>query len=101
MGILKHLLGWPATAPLWMVRFSLEQVEGAVRTELTDDASVKQELLELQLRLELGEMDEEAYEALEAELMERLREARRWRERFGMERAWAPIGRGGEGHDDP
>ncbi len=84
MGILKHLLFWPVTGPLFLARFSLEKVEGVVREELTDDAAVKAELLELQLQLELGEIGDEVYASREAELMQRLREVREWRERFGM-----------------
>lgn len=97
MGILRHLLFWPVTGPLWATRFSLEQVDGAVRRELTDDAPVKEDLLELQLLLELGEIDEEEYDAREAELMARLRETRRWREEFGMQPEWRPLGSGGTG----
>ncbi len=84
MGILKHLLFWPVTGPLFLARFSLERVEGVVREQLTDDAAVKAELLELQLQLELGEIDDAAYAEREAALMQRLREVREWRERFGM-----------------
>ncbi len=84
MGFLKHLLFWPVTGPLFLTRFSLERVEGAVRERLTDDAAVKAELLELQLQLELGEIDDAAYAEREAALMQRLREVREWRERLGM-----------------
>jgi len=84
MGILKHLLFWPVTGPLFLTRFSLEKVEGVVREQLTDDAAVKAELLELQLQLELGEVDDESYAAREAALMQRLREVREWRQRLGM-----------------
>ena len=84
MGILKHLLFWPVTGPLFLARFSLEKVEGVVREQLTDDAAIKAELLELQLELELGEVDDATYAAREAALMRRLREVREWRERFGM-----------------
>ena len=57
MGLLKHLLFWPVTGPAFLTRFSLEKVEGAVRTELTDVTSVKRELMELQMQLELGDID--------------------------------------------
>jgi hypothetical protein len=96
VGIFKHLLFWPVTGPLWMARFSLEQVDGAARRELTDDAPVKEDLLELQLLLELGEIDEEEYLAREAALMARLRETRRRREELGMQAPWRPLG-GGKG----
>jgi hypothetical protein len=84
VGLLKHLLFWPVTGPSYLTRFSLEKVEGAVRTELTDDSSVKRDLMELQMQLELGDIDDDEYVAREAELMHRLREVRRWREEFGM-----------------
>jgi hypothetical protein len=69
VGLLKHLLFWPVTGPAFLTRFSLEKVEGAVRTELTDDSSVKQDLMELQMQLELGDIDDDEYVAREAELM--------------------------------
>jgi hypothetical protein len=84
VGLLKHLLFWPVTGPSFLTRFSLEKVEGAVRTELTDDSSVKRDLMELQMQLELGDIDDDEYVAREAALMRRLREVRHWREEFGM-----------------
>jgi len=84
VGFLKHLLFWPVTGPTFLTRFSLEKVEGAVRTELTDDAAVKRDLMELQMQLELGDIDDEEYVEREAELMRRFRQVRDWRERFGM-----------------
>lgn len=84
MGLLKHLLLWPVTGPTYLARFSMEKVEGAVRTELTDDASVKRDLMELQMQLELGDIDEEQYIEEEARIMGRLRDVRHWREQFGM-----------------
>jgi hypothetical protein len=84
MGLLKHLLFWPYTGPMFLIEFSLRKVEGVVREELTDDSRVKAELLELQLQLELGDIDDGEYARREAELMRRLREVREWRERFGM-----------------
>jgi hypothetical protein len=84
VGLLKHLLFWPVTGPSFLTRFSLEKVEGAVRTELTDDGSVKRDLMELQMQLELGDIDDDEYVAREAALMRRLREVRHWREEFGM-----------------
>lgn len=67
------------------------KVEGVVRDELTDDSQVKAELLELQLLLELGDIDEAEYAAREAAIMNRLRDVRDWRERFGMGVAGGPV----------
>jgi hypothetical protein len=91
MGLLKHLLFWPVTGPLFLADFSLGQVEGVVREELTDDTRIKAELMELQLMLELGDLDDAEYAELEAELMLQLRDVRQWREEFGMGVAGGPV----------
>ena len=84
MGFLKHLLFWPVTGPMYLTEFSLSKVQGVVQDELTDDTRIKEELLDLQLRLEMGDIDDGQYIAQEARLMEELREMRRWREQYGM-----------------
>src|SRR5690606_26823456 len=91
MGLLKHLLFWPVTGPVFLVKFALDKVHGAARAELTNDDAVKEELLTLQMRLELGEIDEAEYLRQEELLMERLREVRRWREEFGMGTSGGPV----------
>lgn len=96
MGLLKHLLFWPVTGPTELAKFSLRQVHRTAIREVTDDTPAKEELMELQLLLDLGEIDEEEYAEREADIMQRLREARRWREELGMEPKWAPYGRGGD-----
>jgi hypothetical protein len=82
MGLLKHLLFGPVTLPAAGVRWVLGQVQTVAEAELTDDSGVKAELLELQLALELGEIDEETYTAREAELFARLREIRAYRQQL-------------------
>jgi len=91
MGLLKHLLFWPVTGPKFLIDFSMDKVNGVVRDELTDDTPVKAELLELQLQLELGDIDDEQYIAREAVLMQRLREIRDWREKLGMGVSGGPV----------
>ena len=91
MGLLKHLLFWPVTGPSFLMRFSLGKVEGVVREELTDDTAVKAELMELQLLLELGDIDDAEYVRREKLLMDRLREIREWREQFGMGVSGGPV----------
>ena len=91
MVLLKHLLFWPVTGPLYLIDFSLGKVEGVLREELTDDSAVKAELLELQLLLELGDITDDEYVQREAALMSRLREIREWREQFGMGVAGGPV----------
>lgn len=91
MGFLKHLLFWPVTGPLFLADFSLGKVQGVVREELTDDTRIKAELMELQLQLELGDIDDDEYVAQEALLMQQLREVRQWREQFGMGVSGGPV----------
>jgi hypothetical protein len=91
MGLLKHLLFWPVTGPLFLSEFALSKVSDVARQELTDEEPIKAELLELQLRLETGELTDEQYVKREAELMVRLREVRAWREQFGLVTAGGPV----------
>lgn len=100
MGLLKHLLFWPVTGPMFLTNFSLNKVQDVVRDELTDDSSVKAELLELQLKLELGDITDEEYVQAEAALMQRLREIRDWREQYGMGVAGGPVRVAGSGQAD-
>ena len=91
MGLLKHLLFWPVTGPKFLLDFSMETVHDVVREELTDDSAIKAELMELHIRLELGEIDDDQYVAEEAVLMKRLRAIREWREQFGMGVSGGPV----------
>lgn len=97
MGLLGHLLGWPVTGPLFLTRYSVGKVRDVAVEELTDVDAVHEELMNLQMRLEAGEIDEESYDQAEAELMARLRRAREWRRRFGMPVRGGPVSMGGEG----
>lgn len=91
MGLLKHVLFWPVTGPQFLIDFSLGKVNDTVREQLTDDQVVKEDLLALQMQLELGEIDDDEYVALEAALMQRLRDVRDWREQFGMGTGGGPV----------
>ena len=91
MGFLKHLLFWPVTGPKFLMDFSFDKIQGVVREELTDDTAVKADLMELQLLLELGDIDDDEYIRREAALMQRLREIREWREEFGMGVSGGPV----------
>ena len=98
MGILKHVLFWPVTGPVGATKWSLNQVMKIVEEELTDDTTVKQDFMALQMKLELGEITDEEYVEQEAAIMTRLREVRAWRERLGKSVAGGPVrvARGGE-----
>jgi hypothetical protein len=58
------------------IRFVLDKVASAVDEEMNDETSLREELLAAQMRVELGEMDEADFVALEREILARLREIR-------------------------
>src|SRR5688572_4345023 len=60
-------------APFNGFKVILRQVQQIADRELHDDTDIKEQLLELQMRLELEEISEEDYTAREAELFARLR----------------------------
>jgi hypothetical protein len=91
MGILSKVLFFPITGPVAGIRWSLNQVVKVAEDELTDDAPVKQDLMELQMQLELGDITDDEYVEREAVLMARLREVRAWRERFGKATSGGPV----------
>ena len=89
--MLSKLLFFPITGPVAGIRWSLGKVQNVVEEELTDDAPIKQELMELQMRLELGDITDAVYLEREAELMARLRDVRAWRERLGKATSGGPV----------
>jgi hypothetical protein len=91
MGLISNILLFPITGPVAGIRWTLAKVQRVAEEELTDDAPVKQELMELQMQLELGDIDDAEYARREAELMQRLREIREWRERLGRPTSGGPV----------
>ena len=85
------MLFFPVTGPVAGIRWALAKVQAVAEEELTDDSSVKQELMELQMLLELGDIDDAEYVRREAVLMQRLREVREWRERLGKGVTGGPV----------
>ena len=60
-------------APVSGFKFILGQIQKMADQELNDDTVIKEQLLELQMRLELDEILEPEYQEREAELFARLR----------------------------
>ena len=58
------------------LRFVLDKVATVVDNELNDDTALREQLLAAQMRVELGEMSQEEFDALEADILVRLREIR-------------------------
>ena len=91
MGLLSTILLFPVTGPVKGIRWTLGKVQHVVEEELTDDTPIKQELMELQMLLELGDIDDDEYLRREAAIMERLRDVRAWRERLGKATSGGPV----------
>ena len=56
------------------IRFVLDKVATIADQELNDPERQRERLLEAQLRLENGEIDEDEFAAIEADVFERIRE---------------------------
>ena len=55
------------------LRFVLDKVAAAVESEMQDDTVLREQLLEAQMRLELGEITDDEFAAIETDLLERIR----------------------------
>ena len=71
MGLIGALLTLPL-APARGLVWVFEQVVDEAETQLHDPARIRAELAEAEAALERGEIDEETYEELERELLDRL-----------------------------
>jgi len=91
MGLLTNILLAPFLGPIYGTKWTLDKVDRVVREQLTDDTPIKEDLMALHLQLEMGEIEDAEYVRREAEIMERLREVREWRERFGMSTGGGPV----------
>jgi gas vesicle protein GvpG len=58
------------------IKFVLRRLAEAVDAQMNDVDAIRQELLAAQMRLELGEMSEAEFAALERDLLARMREIR-------------------------
>jgi hypothetical protein len=70
------------------LRFVFDKIAAAVDTELNDDTSLRDQLLAAQMRVELGEMSQEEFASLEADILQRLRDIRERRQ--GSDAAVSP-----------
>jgi hypothetical protein len=73
MGFLLDLLTFPILGPIKGVAWIAEKVAEQADKELYDEDGVRGQLMELELRYDLGEISEEEYLAAEEALLERLR----------------------------
>ena len=71
MGLVGGLLTLPL-APVRGLAWVFDQVIEEAETQLHDPARIRAELADAEAALERGEIDEETYEELERDLLERL-----------------------------
>jgi hypothetical protein len=62
------------------IRWTLETVVSAAEADMNDDTALREQLLEALQRRELGEITEERYAEIEADLLARIREIKERRE---------------------
>ncbi len=56
------------------LRFVLDKVVAAAEAEMQDDSVLREQLLEAQMRLELGEISDDEFAEIEQDVLTRLRE---------------------------
>ena len=85
--LLDDLLLLPITGPLSGFRWVMGTIQKMADEELMNDQPWKERLIELQMRLELGEISEEDYVIEEAEVFQALRDIRARKEAMARQMA--------------
>lgn len=71
---------FPFLIPIKGLAWIAEKLKETAEVELYDEGKVKEELFNLQMRLEAGEISEEEYNKKEPEILERLEAVRKHKE---------------------
>ena len=85
--LLDDILLLPITGPIAGFRWVMNTIQKMADEELMNDQPWKERLIELQMRLELGEISEEEYVVEEAIVFQALRDIRARREQVAREMA--------------
>jgi hypothetical protein len=85
--LIDDILLLPITGPIAGFRWVLRTIQKMADEELLNDQPWKERLIELQMRLELGEIGEEEFAREEAEVFQALRDIRARREAIAREMA--------------
>src|SRR3989337_2214297 len=83
--LLDDLLLLPFTGPIAGFKWIMRTVQNLADEELMNDQPWKERLIELQMRLELGEISEEEYTREEAIVFQALRDIRARREEIARQ----------------
>jgi hypothetical protein len=77
VGLISDILLAPITGPVHGLKFVLNAIrENAEAESHGDEQSLREELVALNMRLELGEVSEEDFQAQEAAVLEKLKAIR-------------------------
>ena len=76
MGLIRSLLTAPVTGPLKGVVWLAEKLQERAEGEIYNEDAVRVRLMELELKLDMGEITEDQYQAAEDELVAQLVEIR-------------------------
>jgi len=76
MGLIGSLLTFPVSGPLKGVMWLAEMLQERAESEMYNEDAVRGRLMELELRLDMGEITEDVYQATEDELVAQLAEIR-------------------------
>jgi hypothetical protein len=89
MFLLDDLLLLPMKLPVKGFEWIMRQIQTMANEELLNDQPWKERLIELQMRLELGEITEADYTEQEAQVFQALREIRARKEQLARDAAAA------------
>ena len=87
MFLLDDILMLPMKLPIAGFNWIMKQIQTMANEELLNDQPWKERLIELQMRLEVGEISEEEYSVAEAQVFQALREIRARREEMARQMA--------------
>ena len=84
MNILLKLITLPVMGPLDATVWAARKIAERAEDVYYDDMPIREALQELELRLDLGEIDEETFEAEESVLLVRLQEIREYKQQQAL-----------------
>lgn len=87
MRLLSEILLSPVTGPIRTAGFVIKRIHEQVESEYLDEGKVQAELLDLTMRYDRGEIDDEQYQEHEAAILEHLNDIRAYKEQAASEQA--------------
>ena len=87
--ILDDILLLPVKGPAWLFK----KIHEVGETELTDTGALHEQLLELPMRFELDEIDEEEYQREEARILAALEAIRKYKDKHQVKEVESVEGR--------